>query len=239
MAKEKQSKRKPRKGETEILFSTHAQTLEANISLQEGTVVFDVKTTLWAVLDLFGPSQHCQVHHSLPFHRKTSHCVTKCWLFSWANCPGKCLYSVTADLCKRNSCLVFTNKSQCQQRAKKVVSDNPGLVDFAIRLVNSVLNLPKGQVSFLGNSNYRRTVINVAYQKISWASTYQQQLARMPSHKTDFLCTLSANDEKTSSMNIILVTNELNYYLIRNFVVFVFIFKRKQTKILSRHLFKF
>ena len=32
------------------------------------------------------------------------------------------------------------------QRAKKVVPDSPGLVDFAIRLVNSVINLPKGQV---------------------------------------------------------------------------------------------
>ena len=32
------------------------------------------------------------------------------------------------------------------QRAKKVVSDSPGLVDFAIGLVNSVLNLPNGQV---------------------------------------------------------------------------------------------
>ena len=32
------------------------------------------------------------------------------------------------------------------QRAKKVVSDSPGLVDFAIGLVNSVLNLPDGQV---------------------------------------------------------------------------------------------
>ena len=30
------------------------------------------------------------------------------------------------------------------QRAKKVVSDSPGLVDFAIRLVNSVINLPDG-----------------------------------------------------------------------------------------------
>ena len=28
------------------------------------------------------------------------------------------------------------------QRAKKVVSDSPGLVDFAIGVVNSVLNLP-------------------------------------------------------------------------------------------------
>jgi len=34
----------------------------------------------------------------------------------------------------------------CLQRAKKVVSDSPGLVDFAIGLVNSVLSLPDGQV---------------------------------------------------------------------------------------------
>ena len=34
------------------------------------------------------------------------------------------------------------------QCAKKVVSDSPGLVDFLIRLVNSVLNLPDGQVTF-------------------------------------------------------------------------------------------
>ena len=34
-----------------------------------------------------------------------------------------------------------------RQRAKKVVSDSPGLVDFAIGLVNiSVINLPDGQV---------------------------------------------------------------------------------------------
>ena len=33
------------------------------------------------------------------------------------------------------------------QRAKKVVSDSPGLVD-AIGLVNSVFNLPDGQVMF-------------------------------------------------------------------------------------------
>ena len=33
------------------------------------------------------------------------------------------------------------------QRAKKVLSDSPGLVDFAIGLVNSVFNLPDGQDS--------------------------------------------------------------------------------------------
>ena len=36
------------------------------------------------------------------------------------------------------------------QRAKKVMSDNPGLVDFAIRLVIFVLNLPDGLVLFFG-----------------------------------------------------------------------------------------
>ena len=34
------------------------------------------------------------------------------------------------------------------QLAKKVVSDSPGLLDFAIGLVNSVFNLPNGQVLF-------------------------------------------------------------------------------------------
>ena len=34
------------------------------------------------------------------------------------------------------------------QCAKKVVSDSPGLVNFAIGLVNSVFNLPDGQVMF-------------------------------------------------------------------------------------------
>ena len=34
------------------------------------------------------------------------------------------------------------------QRAKKVASDSPRLVDFAIGLVNSVFNLPDGQVMF-------------------------------------------------------------------------------------------
>ena len=34
------------------------------------------------------------------------------------------------------------------QHAKKVVFDNPGLVDFAIGLVNPVFNLPEGQEMF-------------------------------------------------------------------------------------------
>ena len=38
---------------------------------------------------------------------------------------------------------VFYHVTQC---AKKVVSDSPVLVDFAIRLVNSVFHLPNRQL---------------------------------------------------------------------------------------------
>ena len=43
-----------------------------------------------------------------------------------------------------------SQKLVIKQRAKKVVSDSPGLVDFAFGLVNSVLNLSDGQANFLG-----------------------------------------------------------------------------------------
>ena len=36
------------------------------------------------------------------------------------------------------------------QHAKKVMSVSPGLVDFAVRLMSSVLNLLEGQVTFFG-----------------------------------------------------------------------------------------
>ena len=53
------------------------------------------------------------------------------------------------------------------QRAKKVVSNSLRLLDFTVRLVIFVLNLPDMQVLFFGgNSNYRRKiVINPANQK--------------------------------------------------------------------------
>ena len=46
---------------------------------------------------------------------------------------------------------------------KRVVSSSPGLVDFAIGLVNSVLNLCDGQMNFLENLHHRRIVINPAH----------------------------------------------------------------------------
>ena len=52
------------------------------------------------------------------------------------------------------------------QRTKKVVSDSPGLVDIAIGLVNSVLNLPNGQVKFFVEFKLQKNCeVNSAYQK--------------------------------------------------------------------------
>ena len=44
--------------------------------------------------------------------------------------------------------MITLNHSMHFQRAKKVVSDSLGLVDFAIGLVNSVFNLSDAQVMF-------------------------------------------------------------------------------------------
>ena len=54
------------------------------------------------------------------------------------------------------------------QHAKKVVSDSPGLVDFAIGLVNSgkLLNLPDEQVKYSEKFNLQKDCeINSVYQK--------------------------------------------------------------------------
>ena len=51
------------------------------------------------------------------------------------------------------------------QHAEKVVFDSPGLVYFAIGLVNSLLNLLDRQVKSLWEFNYyRRTVNNIGHQ---------------------------------------------------------------------------
>ena len=43
---------------------------------------------------------------------------------------------------------IFLQRFSATQRAKKIVSDSPGLVDFAIGLMNSVFNLRNRQVMF-------------------------------------------------------------------------------------------
>ena len=54
---------------------------------------------------------------------------------------------------------MFSCIREVAQRAKKVVSDSPGLVDFAIRLVIFVLNLPDEQVLFFGESQITEGLI--------------------------------------------------------------------------------
>ena len=57
------------------------------------------------------------------------------------------------------------------QRARKVVSDSPGLVDFAIGLVNSVFNLLDGQVMFFEEFKKQKNCeINSTRQKAFGAS---------------------------------------------------------------------
>ena len=47
------------------------------------------------------------------------------------------------------------------------MSNSPGLMDFAIGLVNSVLNLPEGQVKYFEEFNLQKnSEINSAHQKI-------------------------------------------------------------------------
>ena len=72
---------------------------------------------------------------------------------------------------RNNEILVYCLKICISQRAKKVVSDSPGLVDFAIGLVNSVLNLRDGQVMFFEKFKLKKNCeINYARQKAFGAS---------------------------------------------------------------------
>ena len=56
--------------------------------------------------------------------------------------------------------LPHLGNSGCLLCAKKVVSDSLGLVDFAIGLVNSVLILPNGLVTFFDEFNVQKNCKN-------------------------------------------------------------------------------
>ena len=55
--------------------------------------------------------------------------------------------------------------SSSLHRAKEVVFDSLGLLDFAIGLVIFVVNLPDGQVLFFGEIQITEGLINPANQK--------------------------------------------------------------------------
>ena len=88
-----------------------------------------------------------------------------------------------------------------KQRAKKVVSSSLRLVDFAIRLVNSVLNLPDSQMNcfkeFKLQNNYNVLSIllikNNAFGlvEMTFGLVYASySLPNMASRKTNFFCSL-------------------------------------------------
>ena len=134
--------------------------------------------------------------------------------------------------------LIFSFKNRkhsCTQRKNNVVGS------FGSFWTKPTLSSPPHVTISLGNQPLRHEMLAVFPGKLSRknVSTLSLLTCVNTTHVWYLPINRSAHDEKTSSMNIILVTYELNYYLICNFVVFVFIFKRKQTKILSRYLFKF
>ena len=83
------------------------------------------------------------------------------------------------------------------QHAKRVVSDIPGLLDFAIGPVNPVINyLPNGQVKFFEEFKLQKNCeINLLIKTFlglveMMFGLVNVQLARISSCKNDFLCTL-------------------------------------------------
>ena len=66
-------------------------------------------------------------------------CMILC--FDWLSKQARCMETA----CLLGISCILSFGLVINQCAKKVVSDSPGLVDFAIGLVNSVLNLPDGQ----------------------------------------------------------------------------------------------
>ena len=71
----------------------------------------------------------------------------------------------------RQVCKLLLSLIVASQRAKKVVSNSPGLVDFAIGLVFFVLNLPDRQVLFFGEIQITEGLLSILLIKMGfWAS---------------------------------------------------------------------
>ena len=93
-----------------------------------------------------------------------------CLIIHWLSTKN-CGKIITLD---KRLILDVTDNAQSKltsQRAKKLVSDSLGPVDFALGLVNSVLNLPYGQVMFFEEFKLKKNCeINSASQQAFGAS---------------------------------------------------------------------
>ena len=93
-----------------------------------------------------------------------------CLIIHWLSTKN-CGKIITLD---KRLILDVTDNAQSKltsQRAKKLVSDSLGPVDFALGLVNSVLNLPNGQVIFFEEFKLKKNCeINSASQQAFTAS---------------------------------------------------------------------
>ena len=69
---------------------------------------------------------------------------------------SKCYTTMPQELKGVNTISDLHTSRTGMQRAKKVVSDSPGLVDFVIGLLNSILNLPDGQVKYYEEFNLQK-----------------------------------------------------------------------------------
>ena len=84
-----------------------------------------------------------------------------------------------------------TNKNQAitirmgNQGAKKVVSDSPGLVDFAIGLVNSVLNLPDGQAKIFRRIKITKVLLDKCFKFVINSCRPKVAATKWNLHKQD------------------------------------------------------
>ena len=90
------------------------------------------------------------------------------------------------------SCFCFFSPINQLQHAKKVLSDILGLVDFAIRQVNSALILPDQQVKFFGVLKLQiEEMLSILFIKMTSGLVLSNySLPALQASKTDFLCTL-------------------------------------------------
>ena len=93
---------------------------------------------------------HLSCDQSSKAHQRTVACLHR-----------RCNLTSVSNICKAAAFIHVLG-----QRATKVVSDSPGLVEFATRLVNSVLNLPDKYFEEFNLQN--NCEIISAHQKFRW-----------------------------------------------------------------------